>query len=603
MILSFTLNRGVAVSAIPLFVKEVKKIRKKLSDSICILFVTLFTIVCFCSVDCFAVGETSRADYPVANGITESTVYVTVNGKYNVRTHILRIAPDAGASFKASYGGYYGADIMAADRKKAASTWGEDDWSFKSVREQSADYEASPDSEGEVIAASNGDFYDIATGKPEGCLVMEGKIIRKSSKRPFFAVLKNGNIVIRKAGGSTGDVEEAVGGRDILVWDGKVRDISDGLRNPREAIGICKDGTVVLVNVDGREPASAGVTLKEMGSIMKAQGCRKALNLDGGGSASFMTRRVGDDELEFRSNHSDGPERSVASALLILGGSSVYDEEYRDNVKRMESSSTCLSEDENGLVRYKINGKNQSGFFAVNGESYLFSKGKGITAKVRIGNSTYRFSGGRLKKCSDSKAGNVIIGYCGGKGKTGKNLLYAYHDGDKILKIGLNPLSGTKSGNMKNWDTETIQDIPWYAARMDIKRVYIGNGVTNIGGYFLYSTNGYMPGGAEAPKCRLSSVRLPLSLKEIGVYSFYNKPKLRDVKLPSGVKKIGKAAFRHSGKGTLTFKGKTPPEFGKASVRDTGFKTILVKQSKAWKKFVRQKKFRNAGYKKTVKYY
>lgn len=552
---------------------------------------------------CFAVGETSRTDYPVANGITESTVYVTVDGKYNVRTHILRIAPDAGVGFKASYGDYYGTGRSAAGRKKEASKWSEDDWTFKSVRDQAADYESSPDSEGDLIAAMNGDFYDTKSGKPEGCLVMEGRIIRKSSKKPFFAVLKNGNIVIRKAGSKVSDAEEAVGGRDILVWNGKVQDISDGLRNPREAIGTCKDGTVVLVNVDGREPASAGVTLKELASIMKAQGCSKALNLDGGGSASFMTRRAGDAGLEFRSNHSDGPERNVASALLILSGNSAYNEEYKDNIVKMESSSTYLKEDDEGLFRYRINGKKQSGFFAVNGESYLFSGGKGMTAKVKIGNSTYRFSKGRLIKCSDSKAGNVIIGYCGGSGKEGKNLLYAYHDGDKILKTGMNPLSEKKDGSMKNWDTKTIQDIPWYAARMDIKTVYIGNGVRNIGSYFLYSTNGVMPGGAEAPECNLSSVRLPSSLREIGAYSFYNKPKLRNVKVPSRVKKIGKAGFRHSGKGTLTFKSKTPPEFSTSSVKNTGFKTVYVRQSNAWKKFVKQKKFRSAGYKKTVKYY
>ncbi len=575
---------------------------KRISGLLCALIAAIFIFLSM-GTDCFAAGETSRDDYVVKNGVTESMVYVTVDGGYNVRTHILRISPEADVCFKASYGGYYADGNTASMRKEIAKNWDRNDWTFETVRAQAADYELAADTEGEVIAASNGDFYYVDSGKPEGSLVIEGSIIRKSNKKPFFAVLKNGNVVIRKAGGQLTDTAEAVGGRDILLWNGKPAFKSDGLRNPREAIGICSDGTVVIVNVDGREPASAGVTMQELAEIMKAQGCKKALNLDGGGSASFMTKRADEDSLQLRSNPSDGPERCVASALLVVSKKDPANYAGTEkNIVIMKDSDTGLSVNGSGLYRYRINGKKQTGFFAVNGEAYLFSGGKGVTTKVKIGNSVYSFSKGRLKSCSDSKAANVIIGYCGGQGEAGKNLIYAYHEGDGLLNIGLNPRNMTKNGSMKRWTSETVADIPWYAVRADIKRLYVANGVTNLGGYSLYSTRGSMPGGAEAPACLLRSVRLPSSMKEIGDYSLYNKPDLTDIKLPAKTAKIGKSALRYSGKKTLTFKNKTPPSFGKYALKSTGFSKVYVKKSNAWKKFVKNKGFKKCGYKKSVNY-
>ena len=555
------------------------------------------------STECFAVGETSRADHRITNGVAESTVYVTVDGGYNVRTHILRVSPGAGVRFKVSYGGYYGAGISAADRKVKALEWDSSDWCYESVRDQAADYESSPDALGEVIAASNGDFFYVKSGKPEGGMVLEGSIIRKNNKRPFFAVLENGDTVIRKAGDKLSDVSDAVAGRELLLWNSKVTKESDGLRNPRTAIGKCEDGTIVILNVDGREPASAGVTINELAEIMKAQGCTEAINLDGGGSASFMTKRVFDNVLQFRSNHSDGPERRVGSSLLVIKtGSGSRRIAGADNISKMESSVTCLSRDIDGTYRYIINGKGQTGFFAVNGESYLFSKGSGVTADIVIGKTIYSFDKGRLEGCSDIGAGNVIIGYCGGYDKTGTNLIYAYHDGNKLLNIGRNPRSSSKSGKMKNWKSGTVQDTPWYSVRADITRVYLGDGVANLGSYALFSTKGRMTGGIKAPDCSLSSIRVPSSLKEIGAYSLYNKPELTGVKIPSGVRKIGKRAFMYSGKGMLTFKRKTPPVFGSQVLKKTGFNIISVRKSKAWKKFIKQKGFIKSGYKKTVAY-
>lgn len=117
------------------------------------------------------------------------------------------------------------------------------------------------------------------------------------------------------------DVEEAVGGGPRLVAGGVVRitgseerfrkDVLEG-RAPRSAVGITRDNKLLLVAVDGRQPGySAGMTLHELALFLIDLGATDAMNLDGGGSTSFIL------DGEVVNSPSDGEERPVGSALLI----------------------------------------------------------------------------------------------------------------------------------------------------------------------------------------------------------------------------------------------------------------------------------------------
>lgn len=92
------------------------------------------------------------------------------------------------------------------------------------------------------------------------------------------------------------EVVQSVGGTPVLVRNGKrwVRDDGSTFvnrRHPRTLIGWAADGTVLLVTVDGRQPGrSGGLTLAEAADLMISLGAREALNLDGGGSTTFVTR-------------------------------------------------------------------------------------------------------------------------------------------------------------------------------------------------------------------------------------------------------------------------------------------------------------------------
>ncbi len=119
------------------------------------------------------------------------------------------------------------------------------------------------------------------------------------------------------------DVVEAVGGREWAVEGGQssIRPVSTVTANPnpRTAVGIRADGHLVLVAIDGRRPGySVGVTAADLADLLVGQGVSDAIILDGGGSTTALVRRPGDVEATVVNRPSDGNERAVANALVVV---------------------------------------------------------------------------------------------------------------------------------------------------------------------------------------------------------------------------------------------------------------------------------------------
>ena len=137
------------------------------------------------------------------------------------------------------------------------------------------------------------------------------------------------------------DVRESVGGSPILVKDGKrwFTDPGDNFtngRHPRTLVGWTPGGDVLLVTVDGRQAeASVGMTLHEAASLLISLGATEGINLDGGGSTTFVRsghvvnkvsdvrvreggRTVVRHSLEKGDNLAGRVERPVASALVVV---------------------------------------------------------------------------------------------------------------------------------------------------------------------------------------------------------------------------------------------------------------------------------------------
>ena len=83
------------------------------------------------------------------------------------------------------------------------------------------------------------------------------------------------------------------------------------LRHPRTAIGWNKD-FFFMVEVDGRQNDSIGMTFPELADYMLKLGCQEALNLDGGGSATIWA------DGQVKNSPSPGQERPAANALVLF---------------------------------------------------------------------------------------------------------------------------------------------------------------------------------------------------------------------------------------------------------------------------------------------
>jgi hypothetical protein len=136
-------------------------------------------------------------------------------------------------------------------------------------------------------------------------------------------------------------VTESLGGSPMLVRDGArwfadaANDFTVG-RQPRTLVGWNPAGERLLVTVDGRQPdVSVGMTLAESADLLLALGATDGINLDGGGSTTFVAagavanipsdvavRRGGDEAIEHLASPGQQVighvERPVTSALAVV---------------------------------------------------------------------------------------------------------------------------------------------------------------------------------------------------------------------------------------------------------------------------------------------
>jgi exopolysaccharide biosynthesis protein len=61
-----------------------------------------------------------------------------------------------------------------------------------------------------------------------------------------------------------------------------------------------------------------GVTLKEMGQLMRSLGARHAFNLDGGGSTVMARYKAGSGRFEVANKPSDGRQRPATQAFAAF---------------------------------------------------------------------------------------------------------------------------------------------------------------------------------------------------------------------------------------------------------------------------------------------
>ena len=170
-----------------------------------------------------------------------------------------------------------------------------------------------------VVFATNTDYFtyrvDVKNGRKTGIVIRNGEILyddpynqEKADKAGFpnldmVAFFKDGSLGVYRSYELTAQELLDKGAYDVysfgpyLMKDGKLSqqayDAGESL-NPRCALGMVEPGHYVYIMAEGRLDRSHGISLKELGKLMRAKGCENAINLDGGQTAVliFMGKQI-----------------------------------------------------------------------------------------------------------------------------------------------------------------------------------------------------------------------------------------------------------------------------------------------------------------------
>ena len=193
-----------------------------------------------------------------------------------------------------------------------------------------------------VIGGVNTDFFTTTgtyAGRPSSAFWHNGicyrDVFASETNRPRCFVwwgedehIHMGHSSDYPAAKATGKIKELFSGGQILLENGKITAFSEDSvygTHPRTLFGYTSDDRkIVLVVFDGRQSAwSVGVNYPDMQAFMNAIGCHWAINIDGGGSSTFIVRKDGapfTDAGRFliRNKPSDGSERAIGPGLAVV---------------------------------------------------------------------------------------------------------------------------------------------------------------------------------------------------------------------------------------------------------------------------------------------
>lgn len=187
-----------------------------------------------------------------------------------------------------------------------------------------------------VLGGTNADFFNTTTFIPYGVCWRDGVCVKSSFSREdcnVFVISTDNEAFCLTTEEyaqfkADGKIREVVCGRStLLLRNGVQLDQSSSTMpaatmEPRTAIGVSQDGkTVYLMVVDGRNfYYSNGADLYDLMNLMSACGAGDALNLDGGGSSTFIAKDAVSGELKLLNWPTDkgGVMRDVATGLAIV---------------------------------------------------------------------------------------------------------------------------------------------------------------------------------------------------------------------------------------------------------------------------------------------
>ena len=103
----------------------------------------------------------------------------------------------------------------------------------------------------------------------------------------------------------------------VLIRDGEIVRSKNKERHPRTVVGYDGEGAAYLVVVDGRQTKiSNGGYLGDMSLLLREIGATDGINLDGGGSSTFLLNENG--SFNVKNSPSDGVLRQDYNSLIVV---------------------------------------------------------------------------------------------------------------------------------------------------------------------------------------------------------------------------------------------------------------------------------------------
>ena len=310
---------------------------KKIFKSAMALFLalTLLPINVFASVEFDVNGSDkndgyysviSKQDWDIAPGISESEI--VLNNDEGTRRQVLHVMEaDMNSEYTKVIGSY--AEMNTAKYQTATmdkqAAWVEENWGLNVVGAMNTClswYTGYPaDQVGKPLGFLMLD-EEVLWGECEGfptVLVINKDADEEGNARPSD-IPKVEMVQIKTEADLDGWEEQVIPcSSGFIVKDGEnLNSANHSDAAPRSVVGIKADGTVVIMENDGRQaPFSTGMSMYELAEVMIGLGCTYAVNCDGGGSSTFLSQRPGE-ELLVNNSPSDGGLRPTTQGILFI---------------------------------------------------------------------------------------------------------------------------------------------------------------------------------------------------------------------------------------------------------------------------------------------
>ena len=162
-------------------------------------------------------------------------------------------------------------------------------------------------------------------GEPTGIVIQDGKVIWDATKTGYSGGIagftKDNKLVLTKGTAEEAikaGIEDAVEFGPFLIVNGKAAEIKGnggwGVA-PRTVLAQRKDGIVLFVVIDGRQPGySLGISMNELTKLLQRYKAHNAVNLDGGASSSIA---IGNETITKPCGYSATGERRIPNAWIL----------------------------------------------------------------------------------------------------------------------------------------------------------------------------------------------------------------------------------------------------------------------------------------------